>query len=495
MSSESPRQSRLGTLFMLAWPATLSFLLNNTYRINDQFWIQGLGASAQAAIGATMFVAIMSFAWFYFAAGGTLALVARHEGAGETEERDRVARHALLFAVLLGLVMYAAGPLVIEPITGLLGLAGETRAHAASYLRGFFGVAPAMVVILAIDHIFIGRGVTLMPMLMQLVAVALNFVLNPILIYGKGLLEAVDAAGMPHLPGLELAAKVAVHFDAPGLGLEGAALATGLSRLLAGLLGLVVLNRFFGLRLMPRRRPSLALIGRMAKIATPVSGSIAIYAGVYWALFGLVLARLGDPVKAGLSIGFQVFEGLAFPTYLGIAMAGSSLVGRALGAGDHELTLGWVRLVRRTGYTAGALFSLLFFFGAPLLVHFFTSDPAVAHETVVYTRVLAFSQLFVSIETVNEKVLLGSGFTRPIGPITLVGNLIRLPLAWLMTVVFGWGAAGVWWAINLSTYFKAFSYRRVVEQGEWLTHEITLGETAQVELSSDLVEEAARGGP
>jgi len=493
--STTPRRGRLGTLFMLAWPATLSFLLNNTYRINDQFWIQGLGASAQAAIGATMFVAIMSFAWFYFAAGGTLALVARHEGAGETEERDRVARHALILAVVLGLVMLVVGPPLIGTITSLLGLTGETAAYSASYLRGFFGIAPAMVVILAIDHIFIGRGVTLMPMLMQLVAVACNFVLNPILIYGKDLLHAVDTAGIPHLPGLELAARFAVHFDIDGLGLEGAALATGLSRMVAGGLGLVVLNRVYGLTLWPKRRPSLALMRRMAKIAAPVSGSIAIYAGVYWALFGVVLSRLGDPVKAGLSIGFQVFEGLAFPTYLGIAMAGSSLVGRALGAGDRELTLDWVRLARRTGYTAGLSFSVLFFFGAPYLVHFFTSDPAVAHETVVYTRALAFSQLFVSIEIVNEKVLLGSGFTRPIGPITLVGNLIRLPLAWLMAIVLGWGAVGVWWAINLSTYFKAFFYRRVVEKGEWLTHDITLGATGKAELKADLVEEAAHGGP
>lgn len=471
--SPEPGRGGLGTLTRLAWPATLSFLLNNTYRINDQFWIQGLGAEAQSAIGAMMFVAIMSFALYYFAAGGTLALVARHEGAGRFEERDRVARHALVMAVGLGVVMLFLGPLLIDVITRLVGLEGVTRTHAASYLKGFFEIAPAMVVILAVDHIFIGRGVTLVPMLMQLIAVALNFLLNPILIYGTGMMAAIDEAGMPHIVGLGLAAKIAVHFDFQGLGLEGAALATGLSRALAGGLGLLVLTRMYGLKLLPKKRLSLKLMGRIARISAPVSASIAIYAGVYWALFGLVLVRLDDAVKAGLAIGFQVFEGLAFPTYLGIAIAGSSLVGRALGAGNRQLALDWVRLARRTGYTAGLVFSVLFLFGAEHLVSFFTADAAVAHETVVYCRVLAFSQLFVAIETVNEKVLLGSGFTRPIGPITLFGNLIRLPIAWLLTVVLGWGASGVWWAINLSTYFKAFAYRRVVQQGLWLDHAIT----------------------
>ena len=470
--SVRPRRGRLGALTRLAWPATLSFLLNNTYRINDQFWIQGLGAEAQAAIGAMMFVAIMSFSLYYLCAGGTLALVARYEGAGKPAERDRIARHALVMAVGLGLVMLLLGPFLIDGITGLMGLTGATRIHAASYLKGFFEIAPAMVVILAVDHIFIGRGVSLVPMLMQLIAVALNFLLNPILIYGKGMLEAIDAAGMPHIWGLVPAARLATHLGFEGLGLEGAALATGLSRALAGGLGILVLTRLYGLELLPKRRLSLAIMGRIARISAPVSASIAIYAAVYWGLFALVLVRLDDAVKAGLAIGFQVFEGLAFPTYLGIAIAGSSLVGRALGARDRELALDWVRLARRCGYTAGLLFSVLFVYGAPMLVSSFTQDEAVARETLTYCRVLAFSQLFVAIETVNEKVLLGSGFTRPIGPITLFGNLIRLPLAWLLTVVLGWGASGVWWAINLSTYFKAYAYRRVVQQGKWLDHGI-----------------------
>ena len=66
MTERSPAK----VVLALAWPATLSFLLNNSYRINDQFWIQGLGAEAQAAIGAMMFVAIMTFALYYFSAGG-----------------------------------------------------------------------------------------------------------------------------------------------------------------------------------------------------------------------------------------------------------------------------------------------------------------------------------------------------------------------------------------------------------------------------------------
>jgi len=470
LAPTTPRRAT-AVVLSLAWPATLSFLLNNTYRINDQFWIQGLGPAAQGAIGAMMFVAIMAFSVFYLCAGGTLALVARNEGAGNGEERDRVGRHAILMAAVLGVLMMIVGPPLIPWVLKLQGLSGEVAIHAASYLEGFFGIAPAMVLILAIDHIFIGRGQTMIPMLLQLVAVGCNFVLNPILIYGKGLMPAIEEAGMLHFPGLEIAAAIAEGLDIEAQGLGGAALATGLSRMVAGSLGLVILRYGYQMKLWFHRRPSLELMGRMAKISLPVSWSIAVYSGVYWALYGLVLDDLAEEVKAGLSIGFQVFEGLAFPTYLGIGMAGSSLVGRSLGARDPDQCLIWLKHVRRIGYGAGLLFSVLFYFGSPLLVRFFTEDPAVRDEVLVYTRVLAFSQLFVAIETINEKVLLGSGHTRPIAPITLIGNVMRIPLALLFTGFFGAGAAGVWWSINISTYFKALAYRRIVQKREWMVLE------------------------
>ena len=48
-------------ILRLAWPSVLSFVLNNAYRINDQYWVQGLGTEAQAALGSTIFVLIMNF--------------------------------------------------------------------------------------------------------------------------------------------------------------------------------------------------------------------------------------------------------------------------------------------------------------------------------------------------------------------------------------------------------------------------------------------------
>ena len=86
---------------------------------------------------------------------------------------------------------------------------------------------------------------------------------------------------------------------------------------------------------------------------------------------------------------------------------------------------------------------------------------------------LAFSQFFVAMETVNEKVLLGSGYTRLISFVTFIGNGLRIPLAYVFVLMWGGGGAGVYWAVNVTTYFKAFAYRAIVERGKWLQHRLS----------------------
>ncbi|MFT5290810.1 MAG: putative MATE family efflux protein [Planctomycetota bacterium] len=453
----------LRELLMLAWPVVLSYTLNNTYRINDQFWIKGLGPAAQAAIGATFFVQIMNFAVVFLAVGGTLALVSRAIGAQAPERRDSFIRHALLLGILLGLILTFAVPPLIPGIVALFGLGGEAAAQAESYLATIYLYMAPMVVFPVTDSIFIARGNTRVPMTLQGIAVAVNYCLNPILIYGARAAEVMDA------PGVKLFASIADSFGIEeGYGVAGAAMATGIARTAVLISALLILRYTYGTRLIGRGWPLWHRMISIVKISAPASLSIAVYSTAYWLLLSLVLSKLGDAVFAGLGIGFQVFEGLSFPCYLGVAMAGASLVGKAIGARDRAQALNTVRLIRRVARIMGFCWSAIFVLFASFVANRFSDDPDVRRETVRYVMILAISQWFVGAETTNEKVLLGAGYTKPQLWIAPLGNLLRVPLGWFLALTMGLGATGVWIAIDVTSLLKAFLFWREVEYGPWL---------------------------
>lgn len=429
-------------ILRLAWPSIASFVCQSAYRVNDQYWVGILGPEAHAALAPSTFFNVLNFSIFFLAVSGSMSLVARATGAHQPRERDRVVLHALVLAVTVAVVLGAIGAPLAGRFAGGLGLSGRTAELCEEYLRTIYLVTIPLALAPLVETVFIAMGNTVVPLCLQVVAVLSNLILNPCLILGLG--------------------------PFPELGMTGAALATGISRAVSAGLGLAILARM-GVRPLRAGPFRLRRVASVARIGFPSSVSISIYAGVYFGLLGLLLTPRGDAVLGGFSIGFNAFEGVAFPVYLGLSIAGSSLVGRNLGAGNLERADEAVRSLRVAGTSAGLLFTAAFLLLGPWVIPFFTSHPPTAREAWTYVSILAVSQLFVALETVHEKVLLGAGHTGPIFWVSVPGNLLRLPLGWLLATPLGLGAAGVWWAINLSTLVKAVAFTVLVRRGSWRT--------------------------
>jgi len=446
--SEGPQQppgaapARIRDVLLLAWPSVLAFVCNSAYRVNDQFWVQDLGAEAHAALGPSTFLLTLNFAFYFLAVGGSLTLVARSTGARDWKERDHVIRHALVLAIVVSACVGMIGANQVAFLTGSVGLEGTAADFAGSYMGMIYALTIPMALAPVVSTTFVAMGNTRLPLMLQLVAVGCNFILNPVLIYGWGPIE--------------------------GMGIAGAALATGLSRGVSCGLGLFFLVRLYSVRLIPYEGLSIKRMREVVRIGLPSCLSILVYAGVYFGLLQWTLGPLGDSVLGGLSIGFNAFEGVAFPFFLGIAIAGSSLVGRNLGAGAPQLARQAVRSLRILALLTGTLFSLIFWFLGPAIVPLFTQDPDVTREAIRYVQILGLSQLFVAFEVTHEKTLLGAGYTVPLFLVSVPGNILRLPLAWFLATHLGLGAGGVWWAINISTLLKSTVLAVIVQRGRWL---------------------------
>ncbi len=285
------------------------------------------------------------------------------------------------------------------------------------------------------DAIFIARGQTLFPMVLLIGSNLLNAILNGVFIYGLG------------------------------LGIKGSALATCVSRGLTMIIGFRVLWKEIGWTASDLRLGDTAV--RLARIGLPITLNTLAYAWVYWALLALAISPLGPTVNAALGIGFSALEGFTWPLFNGLSLAVASIVGRRLGAGQPEEAVRAVRLAFPMSTALGIAVGLVFWFGAVPLCSVFTNDPRVLDAAVVYARTLAMSQLFVAWEALFEGTLAGSGATAAVLLWSAPMNALRVPLGWWLAGPLGYGAVGVWWAINITTYAKAFGKGWSTWRGGW----------------------------
>lgn len=425
----------------LSWPATLTLLLHACYRVNDQFWIQDMGAPAQAALGVTSFMLIFNFALVTVVHTGTLARIARAFGAGDREGLSRSHHTAFKFGTLWFLAVAAAGYATTPIWVGMLGARGEVAALADDYLRVIYLGFPLLALKPVVDAMFIGMGNTVIPMILSGTSVALNFVLNPILIYGWG--------------------------PVPAMGTGGAALATVLSRALGAGAGYLLLARYYSLHY-PRRRPLDWLeVRRVVAIGLPMAFSTGGYALTFIAVLKTTVARFGETTQAGLGVAFNGVEAISYCGMMGPAIAVASMVGRRLGAGDTRGARESVRACMLLSVGIASVFTVAFLLAPRLLARVYSEDTQVLTQAAFYLWIVAWSQTATAAQSVFEQALAGAGHTLGMAVFNVIGNGARIPLCWLFAVQLDYGPKGAWWALNLTNYLKLGAIFLIYRSGRW----------------------------
>ncbi len=419
-------------------PAAASAVLNNAFRVIDQHAADQLGTPAQAAMGSCVFVLIAAFALHCLVAAGSGPLIARATGARAWVLRRNVFVRSVYGASAVGIGIAGLALLFTPAMVRLLGLTGETGENALVFLRVLLvGGLPAALGP-TLDAAFIALGRTRTMMALQVLAALLNYAGNVTMLHA-------------------------------GYGVGGTAVATVVARTISSLIGLYLLCGEFEVGvaelLGPAGREVRAYLD-MLRIGLPISVNTLAYSAVYWALLNTAISPLGKEVNAALGIGFSALEGMSYPVYLGISQAVSSIVGRRLGAGEPgQAVRGALQAIPWT-LGAGLTATMIFRFGAPTICGAFTHDPLVLQQAELYARTLAWSQPFVAIEALAEGVLAGAGVTLPIFLWSMPLNALRIPLGVLLAGRYG--AEGVWWAINVTSWAKCAGKGFTALSGRWV---------------------------
>jgi putative MATE family efflux protein len=427
------------SMLSLALPVAASNLLQTLFNLTDGIWVGHLGPDALAAVSTGGFAIWAVFALMGLVSVGVTALVAQAIGAGDMERAARTAGQGFLLSIAIGVVIAVGGLASIDLLFAYMHTTPEVTTLGKQYLTPLLMFMPVLFGFASITAVFSGAGDTQTTMRLSGGAILFAIVLDPLLIYGWG--------------------------PFPRLGVQGAALATVISRTLAVGIGMVMLQRrstgigmVFGHIHWPTWR-TIARIGSPTSI-TGIVGSV-----IYVSLTRIT-TTFGTPAVAALGACHRL-EGLSYLLAVGFAAAASAYVGQNLGASQPDRAgKGAWQAVKLVLIPVGILVAS--FITIPgVLLRAFTSDPAVLHAGTLYLRIVGISMMFQAMDLVIEGAFGGAGNTLPPMTIGVPFSLLRLPLAAFLAGPAGMGVSGVWLAISATSIVRGAIMAFWFTLGRW----------------------------
>ncbi|MBE5038552.1 MATE family efflux transporter [Subdoligranulum sp. DSM 109015] len=427
----------LPLVISMALPMTLSMLVSSLYNIVDSYFVARISEDAMTALSLVYPVQNLVTAITVGFAIGVNAVIAFLTGAGKQDQASCAASLGMWLNILHG-VLLTAGCLLAMP--GFLSLFTDSHTVLSLGLRYsniVFWFCVPIAAGMAFEKIFQAVGKMTVSMICMLIGCAANIILDPLLIFGIG--------------------------PFPALGIEGAAIATGLGQCLT-LAAYLVFYAAGSLPLRIRLR-GLTSVGflarRMYLVGVPATLSLALASLLITALNGILSAFSQTYV---LILGaYYKLQSFLYLTANGVVQGIRPLMGYNYGAGEYAR----VRRIFRTSLlliAAVMLLGTLLCLVAPgALISLFTDNAETIRLGAGALRIISLGFVVSSLSVTASGALEGLGK----GMESLVISLCRytvliLPLAWVFSRF--WGADGVWHAFWVTEVLTAalswFIYRR-----------------------------------
>jgi len=408
-------------IFRIAVPALFALVSEPLMVLADTAIVGHLGTTPLAglAIAATILNTVVGLC--IFLAYGSTAAVARSHGAGAEKEAHTLAVSGLWLATALGAGLAVMLLAAAAPLSGWLASSPAVADQGHTYLTITSAALPAMLLSLAATGALRGELDLRTPLLVTVVANLANICLNLLFVYG-------------------------LH-----LGIAGSALGTTLAQWGAALW----LTTIVALR---ARRAGAVTRPHPGAILSAARDGVPLFARTVTLRIALLLptilaARLGDASLAAHQVAMAVVTFIAYGLDA-IAIAGQTLTGRTLGAGDADETR---RLARRmmgwgvvTGVGAGAVLTAT----SPLVAIAFTGDPAVRHLLMPVLLVIAVIQPVSGVVFVLDGLLIGAGDGRYLAWAGVMTLAVYTPVALLLSrggFTWLWVAYGAFMLARLAT--------------------------------------------
>lgn len=393
------------TLLRMGAPNVLVMLAQAGVGLIETWFVGRLGTEALAGMSLVFpVVMLMQMTSAGAMGGGIASAIARALGARRKADADALVLHAMLIAVLFGLLFMLVVLVGGRALYTAMGGTGAALEAALTYSNWVFAGAVIVWIFNSLSAVLRGTGNMAVPAIVTVGGMVVLVPLSPLLIFGWG--------------------------PVPGMGIAGGAVALLAYYLVGSLILAAYLRAGKGvLRLtltgQPLRRPLFADILRvgLAGMVSTVATNLAI--GITTGLVG----SFGTAAIAGYGTGARL-EYLLVPLVFGLGAPLVAMVGTCIGAGQRE------RALRATWAGAALSFAMAETIGllAAVFPHawlsLFDADPAMQAAGAQYLRMVGPVYGFFGLGLVLYFASQGAG--RLFWPVA--GNVLRL----LVAAIGGW---------------------------------------------------------
>ena len=436
-------------IFHLAWPAILRMLLQSIVGVVDVIMVGQLGAAAIASVDIGNRIVFVLIGTLMSLTIGATALVAHHIGAGNKKEANHIMWQSLLAGVIAAVVIGGLGILFSKDLmSSMTFLMEESNPFIINQGSVYLNIVLASMLVglpmMVINAILQGIGDMKTPLFIMFISNIVNVIFNYLLIFGIGIF--------------------------PALGITGAALGSGLGRLVGFLIGITILIKGEkGIKLdtaIIKLKIDFEIIKDILTIGIPAAveqfarqSSQIIYTAM--------VAGLGTATIAANAVTMNV-SSLAFMPGFGFGMAATTLVGQSLGAKRKDLAENYSKQSAYLTFGLMTAASFLMYIFVNPIVNLYTDDPAVIGMAVSALKIFLLFQPMLGLVMVLAGALKGAGDTKWVMYFTIFGNWgVRLVLSYILGLKLGFGLNGFWFAMGIDILSRAGMIVWRFSSGKW----------------------------
>lgn len=406
-------------LLVMSIPLCVGMAVQVLYNLIDIYFVAQLGDAAIAGVSAAANIMFLILAFTQILNVGTVALIARAAGARDQTQASKVFNQSVTISAAMGILVMVGGVLVAAPFMRAMGSDQATIDAGITYLYWFMPALALQFGMVAMGAALRGIGIVNPTMFIQILSVAINAILAPILIAGW-------ITGRP-------------------MGVAGAGLASTLAVVAAALmLGWYFVRHSHYVKFRREMlRPDWLQIRKIISVGLPVGGEfflMFIYlVVVYWAI-----KDFGSAAQAGFGVGMRVMQSFFLPV-MAVSFAMPAIIGQNLGAG-------LITRVRQTFYHAlwiecalMALLVLICKWHPDLLIALFSKDSEVIHFGAEFLTIISWNFFGMAVVFACSGYFQGIGNTWPALFSTAVRMLLFCVPAVFLSFRSGFNTAQLWY--------------------------------------------------